>query len=137
MSLLFGEEVVLFSPMEGKITFEGKPASNAKIVVHVFWKDDVGEEEEYHADENGDFVIPVKKRKVRIPPLSEFVVTQQIRVSFNGDEFVIWSKAALGTDEYGGLGGNINNLQCELTDKRVKQEDFDGLFSTSCKWKIT
>jgi hypothetical protein len=29
MSLLFGTEVVLFSPMEGKLTFEGKPAANA------------------------------------------------------------------------------------------------------------
>ncbi len=27
------EEVVLFSPIEGRVTFEGKPAAGAKIVI--------------------------------------------------------------------------------------------------------
>lgn len=134
MSLLLGTEVVLFSPMEGKITYEGKPAANATIVVHLFWKDDVGEKEEFHTNANGEFNIPIKKTKVRIPPLAEFVVTQQITVLFNEEEFVIWSKATSGTDKYGGLGGIPQNIRCELTEKRVKQQNFDGLFSTSCKW---
>lgn len=134
MSLLFGTEVVLFPPMEGKITYEGKPAANAKIIVHVFWKDEIGEKEEFHTNENGEFSIPIKKTKVRIPPLAEFVVTQQVSVNFNENDFTIWSKATSGTDEYGGLGSNPKNVRCELTDKRKKQEDFNGLFSTSCKW---
>ena len=136
MSLLFGTEVVLFSPMEGKITFEGKPAANAKIIVHVFWKDDVGEKEEFQTNENGEFNIPIKKTKVRIPPLAEFVVTQQVSVIFKSESFVIWSKATSGTDEYGGLGGNPKNVRCELTEKRKKQENFSGLFSTSCRWDL-
>lgn len=136
MSLLFGTEVVLFPPMEGRMTYEGKPAKNAKIVVHVFWKDEIGEKEDFYANENGEFNIPIKKVKVRIPPLSEFVVTQQISVFFQEEEFVVWSKATLGTDEYGGLGGNPVNVRCELTEKREKQEDFDGLFSTSCRWDL-
>ena len=31
MSFLFGTEVVLFSLMEGKLTFEGKPAANERL----------------------------------------------------------------------------------------------------------
>ena len=54
---------------------------------------------------------------------------------YDEGEYVIWSKAALGTDEYGGLGGNITHVRCELTDRREKQENFDGLFSTSCEWE--
>ena len=137
MSLLFGTEVVLFSPMEGKITYEGKPASNAKIVVHVLWKDDIGEKQEFFTNEKGEFSLPIKKAKVRIPPLAEFVVTQQITVIFDGKDYVIWSKANFGTDEYGGLEGYLKNVQCELTEKRVRQENFNGLFSTSFKWEKT
>ena len=43
MSLFSRTDVVLFSPMEGKMTFEGKPAVNAKIVRTVIWKGDEGE----------------------------------------------------------------------------------------------
>lgn len=136
MSLLFGTEVVLFPAMEGTLTFQGQPAANAKIVVHVFWKDDIGEEEVFFANDDGKFSIPAKRRKVRIPPLAEFVVTQQIKVVYEEEDYVIWSKAALGTDEYGGLGGAIKNIRCELTRKRERQEDFDGLFSTSCEWEV-
>ena len=136
MSLFLGTEVVLFPPMDGSLTYNGKPAANAKIIVHLFWKDEVGEKEEFHANEKGEFNIPLKKTRVRIPPLSEFVVTQQISVIYEGDEFVIWSKAGLGSDEYGGLGGNPTNVRCEITEKRTKQKDFDGLFSTSCAWDL-
>ena len=137
MSFFSATEVVLFSPMSGVITFEGKPVENAKIVVHVYWKDEVGEKEDFHTNEQGEFDIPQKKIRTRIPPLAEFVVTQQISVFFSGEEYVIWSKAVMGTDEYGGLGGNPVNVKCELTDKRVKQKDFHGLFSTSCTWDLT
>lgn len=134
MSLLFGTEVVLFSPMEGKITYKGAPAANAKIIVHLFWKNDVGEKETFYTNANGEFSIPIKKTKVRIPPLAEFVTSQQISVFYNEKEFDIWHKSLIDTDEYGGLGGYLKNVSCELTEESVRQEDFDGLFGTSCKW---
>ena len=134
MSLLFGTEVVLFSPMEGKITYKGTPAANAKIIVHLFWKDDVGEKETFYTNANGEFNIPIKKTKVRIPPLAEFVITQQISVLFKEEEFVIWYKSILDSDEYGGLGGYLQNVRCELTQERESQEGFNGIFGTSCKW---
>ena len=134
MSLLLGTEVVLFSPLEGKITYEGKPASNAKIVRLVRWKDDDGESEVFYTNENGDFSLPIKKAKVRIPMLAEFVVSQEITVFYSGNDFDIWLKSTTEIDEYGGLGGYPKNLRCELTNEVVHQENFNGLFSTSCKW---
>lgn len=136
MSMLFGKEVVLFPAMSGVITFEGNPAANAEIRVRVYWKDDIGEEEVFRTNPEGFFSIPEKKQKVRIPPLAEFVITQQITVLFQGNDYIVWSKATMETDESGGLGGKIRNVECELTSPRKKQENFNGLFSTSCNFEI-
>ncbi len=134
MSLLLGTEVVLFSPMEGKITFEGKPAANAKIVRKVIWKGDEGETDIFYTAENGEFKLPIKKTRARIPLLAEFVLTQELDVFYADREFSIWVKAKQDLNEYGELGGKPHNFRCELTDKRVRLEDFNGLFGTSCKW---
>lgn len=134
MSLLFGTEVVLFSPMEGKITFEGKPAANAKITRTIIWKGDEGETDTFYTSENGEFKLPIKKTRVRIPLLAEFVLTQELDVFYAGKEFSIWVKAKQDLEEYGELGGRPINFRCELTDKRVRLEDFNGMFGTSCKW---
>ena len=134
MSLLFGTEVVLFSPMEGKITFEGKPAANAKIVRTIIWKGDAGETDTFYTSEDGSFTLPLKRTKVRIPPLAEFVLTQEVSVLYEGKEFIIWVKSKQELGEYGELGGRPENLRCELTDDEVYLEDFNGLFTTSCKW---
>jgi hypothetical protein len=134
MSLLFGTEVVLFSPMEGKLTFEGKPAAHAKITRTIIWKGGEGETDTFYATENGEFTLPIKKTRTRIPLLAEFVLTQELNVFYEGKEFFVWFKAKQDLSEYGELGGKPHNFRCELTDNRVGLEDFNGLFSTSCKW---
>ena len=134
MSSLFGTEVVLFSPMEGVITYEGKPASNAKITRRIIWKGDEGESDTFYTSDNGEFSLPIKKDKVRIPLLGEFVLTQELSVFYEGQEFFIWFRQKQDLDEYGELGGIPLNFRCELTEKRIGQEDYIGLFSTSCKW---
>jgi hypothetical protein len=134
MSLLFGTEVVLFSPMEGKITYKGKPAAHAKITRTIIWKGDAGETDVFYTSETGEFKLPIKKTKVRIPAFAEFVLTQEMNVFYEDQEFFVWFKAKQDLDEYGELGGKPHNFRCELTDKRLGIEDFNGLFSTSCKW---
>lgn len=134
MSMLFGKEVVLSSPLEGSITFEGKPAAKAEIVRILKWKDDVGETETYFTNEQGHFSLPLKKAKVRIPPLAEFVISQTILVRHAGQEFQIWGRSKRGTEIYGELGGRPVNFRCELTDEVEFIDVSDGLFGTSCKW---
>lgn len=68
-------------------------------------------------------------------PLAEFVVTQRLTVSFNGEEFVIWAMGNGNTNIYGELGGKPVDLTCELTDDRERVEVENGLLMTSCKWK--
>lgn len=135
MSLLFGTEVVLFSPMEGTITYEGEPVANARIVRLVKWKDNVGETESFYTDEHGYFHLPLKKAKVRIPPLAEFVISQSIFVHHGEQEFQVWGRTKRGIDLYDELGGRPVDLRCELTDEVDYIDVPDGLFGTSCKWQ--
>ena len=134
MSPLLGTEVVLFSPMQGKLTYKGKPAANAKIIRHIIWKDDTGEKETFYANEQGEFNLPIKREKVKIPALGEFVITQEIVVHYENQQFDIWgiSKSDLG--EYGELGGKLENFRCELTNELRFPEISNGLFGTSCEW---
>lgn len=134
MSFFSGTDVVLFSPMEGKMTFEGKPAAGAKIVRTIIWKGDEGETDIFYTSEDGTFTLPIKRANVRIPMLAEFVLTQEITVFYNEQEFDMWFKAKQELGEYGELGGKPYNFRCELTDELVRLEDFNGLFGTSCKW---
>src|SRR5690554_3011894 len=134
MSLFSRTDVVLFSPMEGKMTFEGKPAANAKIVRTIIWKGDEGETDVFYTAEDGTFKLPIKSAKVRLPILAEFVLTQEISVFYKDQEFAMWFKAKKDLSEYGEMGGKPQNLHCELTNEIVRLEDFNGLFGTSCKW---
>ncbi len=134
MSSLFGTEVVLFSPMEGIVTYKGEPAANAKITRLLIWKGDEGETDTFYTSDNGEFMLPEKKAKVRIPAFAEFVLTQELSVFYEEQEFSIWVRAKQELGEYGELGGKPENLRCELTDKRVRLEGYLGLFGTSCKW---
>lgn len=136
MSLLFGEEVVLFSPMEGKITFHGREAAQAKITRVVKWKDEVGDSEIFYANENGEFVLPLKKTRVRIHPLAEFVISQSIYVNFEGKDVQVWGRSKRGIELYDELGGAPQNFRCELTDEVEYIDVDDGLFGTLCKWDL-
>lgn len=128
------EEVVLFSPIEGKVTFEGKPAAGAKIVRWVKWKDEKGEADEMLLGADGEFSFPVKKDVVKRNAISKFVVTQRLTVFYEKEEFVIWAMGNGQTTLYGELGGKPKGFKCELTDDRVRVEVADGLLMTSCQW---
>ncbi|MDZ7924874.1 MAG: DUF6795 domain-containing protein [Marinagarivorans sp.] len=88
----------------------------------------------FYTSEDGTFKLPIKRAKVRLPMLIEFVLTQEMSVFYKGQEFLIWGIRKNDLDEYGELGGRPKNFRCELTDEAVYIEDFSSLFATSCKW---
>jgi hypothetical protein len=128
------EEVVLFSPMEGKLTFEGKPAADAKIVRSLKWKGEVVETDTFHANQKGEFDIPSKKDTIKISPLTQFVVQQDIFVYFKEKKYHVWDMGKLSKLEYGELYGRPINLHCELTEEMIGVDVLFGLLETSCKW---
>jgi hypothetical protein len=93
MSLFFGgekKEAVLFSPLEGKLTFKGKPAAGARLKLWTAWKDQEGESEYFTADDEGFFFIPEKTIAYKQNPLSQMSIGQTVTVEYNGQEYLIW-----------------------------------------------
>lgn len=137
MSLFFGgekKEAVLFSPLEGKITFEGKPAAGAKIKLWFAWKDKEGESEYFTADNQGYFSIPTKTAVYKQTPLAQISIGQMITVDFNGKEYLIWRGGKSSTHLYGELGGQPQNVTCELTTEEMDAHLENALIETLCKW---
>lgn len=139
MSLLHHpeEELVLCSPMEGKITHNGIPVVGAKVERLIKWKDDVGQTDATTTDENGFFTLSIVIEKAKLPKLTQFVVAQELRVFYKGSEYQIWAKAKREKGLFDELYGIPVNFRCELTDELSlvdTGDDSSGMLLTSCKW---
>ena len=137
MSILFGgekTEAVLFSPLEGKITFEGKPASAAVLKLWVSWKDPKGETEIFNADDNGYFSIPAKVTEYKSNALAQISIGQMITAEYKGKEYIIWKAGKSSTHLYGELGGQPENVVCELTKEEMDVHLDSSLLETLCDW---
>lgn len=130
------EKVVLFSPINGRLTFQGKPASGAKIIRWVAWKDKIGVEDIFYADENGNFQLPLKSENLRITGLAQLVVHQKIEVAFNGTEYQIWGNGKMEKELFTEFGGEPQNLSCELTQEPDRVDTKTGWVVTSCIWDL-
>jgi len=128
------EEVVLFSPMQGQITLNGKPVANARVERFLKWKDETGESDSFSTNQDGQFKIPVKKDAVKLSTISKFVIAQEIRVFIGKDEYLIWTMGTGNKTSYGELGGKPVNFRCELSDEMRRVDVDDGLLGTSCQW---
>lgn len=128
------EEVVVFSPMEGKITFNNIPVEGAKVERFLKWKDDTGEKDTTTTDADGNFSFPIKTDKVILSKISTFVMSQEIRVYYKDNEYPVWAKAKWDKGLYGELDGIPANFRCELTDDLTRVEAGEGMTYTLCKW---
>lgn len=128
------EEVVLFSEMEGHIIFNGQPVKNAKIERRVNWKDEVGDTDYFNTNDEGYFYLPEIKLNLKLNKFSQFVVGQEVKVIYDGEEHFIWVMGKMSKSKYGELGGAPVNLRCDLKDESVRVEVDNGLLGTSCKW---
>ena len=127
-------EAVLFSPLEGKLTYKGKPAANAKITLWTSWKDKIGETDTYHTDEQGNFSIPQKNMTYTPNFLAQLVMRQRLTVLFQGQEVVIWWITKMEETLFTELGGRPVNVRCELThDEKIVDTD-GSLGETRCQW---
>lgn len=128
-------EATIFSPLEGKLTYQGKPASGAKIKLWLAWKDQEGESEIYTVDADGYFSLPEKKIAYQRNPLAQISIGQTITVEYQGQEILIWKAGKTSTHLYGELGGRPEGVTCELS-----REDSDAYFDhslleTTCVWR--
>lgn len=134
----FGEkkkvDAVLFSPLEGQLTFNGRPASHAKIKLWLAWKDKEGEIYNYTADQNGFFKIPEKTATYTENFLAQLVISQEINVEYDGQSYETWIMSKMDPAEFTELGEKPLNLVCELTNELVTVRGIRSLGGTTCKW---
>src|SRR5688572_19089622 len=108
MAIFFGGEkveAVLFSPLEGKLTFDGKPASGAKINLWIKWKDSKGATISYTSDGDGKFAIPEHIATYRQSAIAQIVITQEITVEYKNQKYLIWTLSKSKTEKFSELGG--------------------------------
>ena len=128
-----GEELVVFSPLQGKITYQGKPASGAKVLLETRWGSRASGRIEVEADENGHFSLPAVKDKARFILPVQFVAHQGIYVNYHGSH-LIWSAGKLGKGLFDELGGRPVDVVCELLDPIERVDEAPELVATSCRW---
>lgn len=128
------QDIVLFSPMRGVLTYQGSPAVGAKITRHIIWQHDYSQNDIVYSGQNGSFYLGLLQTTISLPPFTQLVVSQQLEVEHAGRHFVIWSLGKLDKELYGELGGKPVQLRCELTDPLVRVEVPSGGLGTSCKW---
>lgn len=129
-------EAVLFSPIEGHLTFQGKPAAGAKLRLWLAWKDKEGEFFSYTADEQGFFQIPKHVVSYKQNPLAQLVISQEINVEYQGNTYEIWVMSKRDPAEFTELGGRPENLTCELTTDLRTVRGFRSLGGIACSWHL-
>lgn len=134
MAFFSKEEVVLFSPMEGVITYNGEPVEGAKLVRQVSWKDDDEVSDSVITDAKGYFEFTgITDTTSSVLP-SQFVAQQRVYVYHNDQEYLMWMMGKISPELYGELDGKPTNLRCELTEELRRVEGpYSGL-GTICHW---
>lgn len=137
MAIFFGGEkveAVLFSPLEGKLTFDGKPASGAKINLWIKWKDSKGETFSYTTDGDGKFAIPEHIATYRQSAIAQIVITQEITIEYKNQKYLIWTLSKSKTEKFSELGGRPIGLTCEMTGELEPVAENQVLMATNCRW---
>ncbi len=134
MSLFKGEKACIASGFEGRVTFEGKPASGARIVRKFNWKDEKGETEETIADKDGRFSFPSHWGVFRRVLPVEVYSFQDIFVYYNDQKYQVWGTAKRDKNEYSEFGSKPKNFRCELTDELRRVDVPHGFVGTNCYW---
>ena len=139
VSMPIGKKLYLMSEISGTITLNGEPAAGAKlkrIVSKAYSRSELTDEAV--TDANGYFTMPaVTQRKFvqKIFPM-EFVVPSLIFVTYQGQEYKIWSSTKREPEKNTENRGKPLVVQCELTNE---QEGFmvnGSFFTTLCTWGV-
>src|SRR5690554_4888133 len=139
VSMSIGKKLYLMSEISGTITLNGEPAAGAKlkrIVSKAYSRSELTDEAV--TDANGYFTMPaVTQRKFvqKIFPM-EFVVPSVIFVTYQGQEYKVWSSTKREPEKNTENRGKPLVVQCELSaDERVFGVN-GSFFTTLCDWGV-
>lgn len=123
----------IFSDMHINLTLDGKPASGAKVVRTVNWKNEITDT--FTADEAGQVDLPAMYQSSITQALPvEFVSAQVIKVQYEDEEYKIWVYAKRDPAENVEFDGRPIQLTCELSEEPTTSRAFGSVVKTACKW---
>lgn len=135
-NMITKEDVVFFSRVQGRVLFKGVPVANAKVIRRYTFDTSSPVEDSCSTDGNGVFSLPmISKKDVRLTPLMQFVVHQEMYVEYDGVRHEIWLHGKMDKAENSEYGGEFKNISCELTEEAKRKEvgRLNVLF-TNCTW---
>src|SRR5690554_4576935 len=134
-----GKKLYLMSEISGTITLNGEPAAGAKlkrIVSKAYSRSELTDEAV--TDANGYFSMPaVTQRKFvqKIFPM-EFVVPSLIFVTYQGQEYKIWSSTKREPEKNTENRGQALVVQCELANDIQRFRVNGAPFTVLCDWGV-
>lgn len=128
-------DIVLMSPLEGVLTYQGKPLPNKEMKLWLRWKDEEGENFTYVTDAEGRFSIPEHKVRDSLNPFAQLVVVQEIIVNHKGVTYEVWNRSKKEPEIYTELNGRPRGLVCELTAEEYLHRGNNSLGTTICTWE--
>jgi len=135
MSINDFAKVCLFSQMNGVITLDGKPVTNAKLVRTV--KLSKPDSDETHTDAQGNFEFPAKfTRSIGKHLPQEFASNQDITVHHNGKQYKMWSAVKRTPDENSESRGKPLVVACELNSEETLIKVNNSPIFSLCTWDV-
>lgn len=130
------QDVVLASPLSGRIIYEQDSLVDVKVERIVEWPGGQSYRQEAATDSEGGFSFPSIVRELKVNPLNVLVVTQDISVQHGDKRKTVFSAATHGHQLYSEFGGEApENFICDLVDADVPVRREGALILTLCKWK--
>ena len=128
-------KVCLFSEISGVITLDGKPVANAKLVRTV--KKEKTIIDETTTDANGNFKMPAvfERTVTKFLPM-EFVVKQDILLTYNNKEYKIWDGVKRKEEENAESRGKPLVVKCELNSDVNHIAVNGSVFFNLCTWDV-
>ncbi len=111
---------VMFSAVTAQVVKGGKPLAGVKVVREYTWHwDDKKVQEETQSDGNGRFQFPRAEKSALLSSIvpHEPVISQIIRIHYEGKEYMAWNLNKHNYNDNGELHGKPLKFVCDLDDK--------------------
>lgn len=127
-------DIVLMSPLEGVLTFEGKPLPNQELNLWLQWKDEKGEHFTYVTDAEGRFAIPEHKVRDSLNPFAQLVIRQELTTQHNERKYEVWVGSKKEPELFAELAGQPIDVTCDVAMEYSIVEGHRSIARTVCVW---
>ncbi len=137
-------DVLLFPPVEGRLTRDGEPLPDVEIIREATY--DEAEVQTVKTDANGRFEFPEWTTRSSTPgkPLIEARLRQVIAARHEGNYYILWQYTTDRIDEEPVIAGLLKQLDCDISNEEIDHyfpipdnPQFDHIIGSICRWKTS